>query len=292
MRIGTRGSALALAQAGWVADRAGPRRASWWRSPPPATGREGWVTSRDGSPSWSRRCSTAGSTSRCIRPRTFRPSWPTDSSWWRSRPRADPRDALCGAADLDALPAGRAGRYEQPATRGAAAARRPDLEVRELRGNVDTRLRKLAAGEADAIVLAAAGLVAARPPARDRRDARRAGAGGRPGRAGHRGAGAGSTLAALAAVHDARRRRVRARRAGPRRPARRELQHPGGRVRAGARRGDARAAGVGRAAGRIGVDRGCGARRRPPRSAAWWPSGCSRWARRSCFARAEQVATA
>ena len=35
---------------------------------------------------------------------------------------------------------------------------RPDLEVVELRGNVDTRLRKLAAGEVDAIVLAAAGL--------------------------------------------------------------------------------------------------------------------------------------
>ena len=35
---------------------------------------------------------------------------------------------------------------------------RPDLEVVELRGNVDTRLRKLAAGEVDALVLAAAGL--------------------------------------------------------------------------------------------------------------------------------------
>ena len=35
---------------------------------------------------------------------------------------------------------------------------RPDLEVVELRGNVDTRLRKLDAGEVDAIVLAAAGL--------------------------------------------------------------------------------------------------------------------------------------
>ena len=36
---------------------------------------------------------------------------------------------------------------------------RPDLEVVPLRGNVDTRLRKLDAGDADAIVLAAAGLV-------------------------------------------------------------------------------------------------------------------------------------
>jgi hydroxymethylbilane synthase len=42
--------------------------------------------------------------------------------------------------------------------RAQLLAARPDLEVCELRGNVDTRLRKLAAGEADVIVLAAAGL--------------------------------------------------------------------------------------------------------------------------------------
>ena len=37
-------------------------------------------------------------------------------------------------------------------------ALRPDLEIHPLRGNVDTRLRKLEAGEYDAIILAAAGL--------------------------------------------------------------------------------------------------------------------------------------
>jgi len=42
--------------------------------------------------------------------------------------------------------------------RAALLALRPDLAIRELRGNVDTRLRKLAEGEHDAIVLAAAGL--------------------------------------------------------------------------------------------------------------------------------------
>ncbi len=51
--------------------------------------------------------------------------------------------------------------------RAQLLAARPDLEVVELRGNVDTRLAKRAAGEVDALVLAAAGLdrlaAAARP---------------------------------------------------------------------------------------------------------------------------------
>ena len=46
--------------------------------------------------------------------------------------------------------------------RSQLLAWRPDLEVRELRGNVDTRLRRLADGDYDALVLAAAGLRAAR----------------------------------------------------------------------------------------------------------------------------------
>jgi hydroxymethylbilane synthase len=73
-------------------------------------------------------------------------------------PRADPRDVLCGAASLDELADG--ARVGTSSLRRAAQlrARRPDLMVSELRGNVDTRLRKLAGGEADAIVLAAAGL--------------------------------------------------------------------------------------------------------------------------------------
>ena len=73
--------------------------------------------------------------------------------------RADPRDALCGAASLAELPRG-ARRWAPRSLRRRSQllALRPDLEVRELRGNVDTRLRKLADGDYDAIVLAAAGL--------------------------------------------------------------------------------------------------------------------------------------
>ena len=72
--------------------------------------------------------------------------------------RADARDAFCGAAGLAALPDGaRVGTASLRRTAQLRAAR-PDIEVVELRGNVDTRLRKLAEGQADALVLALAGL--------------------------------------------------------------------------------------------------------------------------------------
>jgi hydroxymethylbilane synthase len=73
-------------------------------------------------------------------------------------PRADARDAFCGAAGLAALAEGaRVGTASLRRTAQLRAAR-PDLEVVEVRGNVDTRLRKLAEGQADALVLALAGL--------------------------------------------------------------------------------------------------------------------------------------
>jgi hydroxymethylbilane synthase len=73
--------------------------------------------------------------------------------------RGDPRDAVCGPyPSLAAIPAG--ARVGTSSARRAAllAELRPDVLVVPLRGNVDTRLAKLDAGEADAIVLAAAGL--------------------------------------------------------------------------------------------------------------------------------------
>ena len=72
--------------------------------------------------------------------------------------REDPLDALCGAASLDELPSGAAVGTASLRRRAQLAALRPDLEVRELRGNVDTRLGRFAAGDYDAIVLATAGL--------------------------------------------------------------------------------------------------------------------------------------
>jgi len=73
-------------------------------------------------------------------------------------PRADVRDRLIGAESLAALPP--APRVGTSSPRRAAQVRRarPDAEVVLFRGNVDTRLAKLAAGEADATLLASAGL--------------------------------------------------------------------------------------------------------------------------------------
>lgn len=73
--------------------------------------------------------------------------------------RADPRDSVCGSAALEDLPEGAVVGTASLRRRAQLLALRPDLEVREVRGNVDTRLARLADGSFDALVLAAAGLV-------------------------------------------------------------------------------------------------------------------------------------
>ena len=72
--------------------------------------------------------------------------------------RADPRDAICGAASLEDLPAGAVVGTSSLRRRAELLALRPDLDVRDIRGNVDTRLKRLADGDVDALVLAQAGL--------------------------------------------------------------------------------------------------------------------------------------
>ncbi len=72
--------------------------------------------------------------------------------------RADARDTLCGPGSLDALADGAVVGTASLRRRAQLLAARPDLDVREARGNVDTRLRRLAEGELEAIVLAGAGL--------------------------------------------------------------------------------------------------------------------------------------
>ena len=76
-------------------------------------------------------------------------------------PRGPVADALVArdADSFDALPQGARVATGSMRRRAMLLAARPDLEVVEIRGNVDTRLAKLAAGEADALVLAHAGLV-------------------------------------------------------------------------------------------------------------------------------------
>ena len=75
-------------------------------------------------------------------------------------PRADARDAFLSTrhASLATLPHGARVGTSSQRRQCLLRATRPDLEIVSLRGNVDTRLRKLDAGDYDAIVLAAAGL--------------------------------------------------------------------------------------------------------------------------------------
>lgn len=75
--------------------------------------------------------------------------------------REDPRDAFVSNdfASLDALPAGSVVGTSSLRRECQLRERRPDLEIRFLRGNVNTRLRKLDEGEYRAIILASAGLI-------------------------------------------------------------------------------------------------------------------------------------
>ncbi len=74
-------------------------------------------------------------------------------------PREDPRDCLIGpAATLASLPKGAVVGTSSLRRRAQVLAARPDVKAVTFRGNVQTRLRKLAEGEAQATILAAAGL--------------------------------------------------------------------------------------------------------------------------------------
>lgn len=72
--------------------------------------------------------------------------------------RADVRDRLIGADSIDAIPHGATLGTSAPRRRAQMLRLRPDLKVELLRGNVQTRLAKLERGEVDATLLAAAGL--------------------------------------------------------------------------------------------------------------------------------------
>jgi hydroxymethylbilane synthase len=75
-------------------------------------------------------------------------------------PREDPRDALLSpvAGSIDSLPHGARIGTSSPRRRALLLHRRPDLEIVEFRGNVGTRLAKLAAGDVHGTMLAVAGI--------------------------------------------------------------------------------------------------------------------------------------
>jgi hydroxymethylbilane synthase len=74
------------------------------------------------------------------------------------RPRLYVEDKLIGAESIDELKEGAVVGTSSPRRAAQLLAARPDLRIVPLRGNVDTRLKKLDAGEVDATILSAAGL--------------------------------------------------------------------------------------------------------------------------------------
>jgi hydroxymethylbilane synthase len=162
IRLGTRGSALALAQAHWVAERlldevelvpittSGDERAE--RGTPEVTDKSRFVKEIE-------EALLAGDVDLAVHSAKDVPSELPDGLAIVGVPeRADARDALCGADSLEELAQGAAVGTASLRRRATLLALRPDLDVRDLRGNVDTRLGRLADGSFDAIVLAQAGL--------------------------------------------------------------------------------------------------------------------------------------
>jgi hydroxymethylbilane synthase len=155
LRLGTRGSALALAQARWVAERLGAEIVEITTA--------GDVQRALGDKSrWTgaiERALVDGEIDVAVHSAKDVPGELADGTGIVAvPPRVDPRDVLVGAPSLEALPEGARVGTSALRRRAQLLAVRPDLRVVELRGNVDTRLGKLARGEVDALVLAAAGL--------------------------------------------------------------------------------------------------------------------------------------
>jgi hydroxymethylbilane synthase len=157
LRIGTRSSALALAQAGTVAEAIGVARpVELVRSTDRPTGglddKSRWVSGIE-------QALLAGEIDLAVHSAKDLPvDLPDGLAVIGAPTRADARDVLCGADSLAGLAAGARVGTSSLRRMAQILAARPDLDVRECHGNVDTRLRKLAAGDYEAIVLAAAGL--------------------------------------------------------------------------------------------------------------------------------------
>jgi hydroxymethylbilane synthase len=169
IRIGTRGSPLALAQARMVATAL--RDAHGWGPelieivPITTTGdivRDRPLAEIGGKGLWTKEldaCLADGRTDMSVHSmkdvETFRPE---ELAVAAMLPRASVCDRLVGAHSLADLPEGARIGTSSPRRAAQLLARRPDLVIVPIRGNVETRLRKLDMGEADATLLAAAGL--------------------------------------------------------------------------------------------------------------------------------------
>jgi hydroxymethylbilane synthase len=157
IRIGTRGSALALAQADSVGERLGDA----YEVVTVTTDGDRGVAIGDKS-RWTsalERALLADEIDLAVHSAKDVPAEVADGLELVAFPaRADPRDAICGAGALAELPAGALVGTSSLRRAAQIRALRDDLAIVEVRGNVDTRLRKLAGGECDALVLAVSGL--------------------------------------------------------------------------------------------------------------------------------------
>ncbi|NDC62495.1 MAG: hydroxymethylbilane synthase [Planctomycetia bacterium] len=171
IRVGTRASALARTQTGWVVDRL--REAS-------AAGHPGFVIETIATQGDARadvpvsriggdgvfvreleRALLDGRIDAAVHSLKDMPTAETPGLVLASVPRrATPFDVLVGRLQptLESLPPGAVVGTSSIRRVVQVRALRPDLEIRDIRGNVDTRLRRLDAGDYDALVLAGAGL--------------------------------------------------------------------------------------------------------------------------------------
>jgi hydroxymethylbilane synthase len=169
LRLGTRGSALALAQARKVA--AAIETAQRWP--------DGWVqivtvtTTGDkvqdrplaeigGKALWTKeldRALLAGEVDFCVHSmKDVESVRPREIHIAAVRPRGDVRDRIIGAESIDKLKQGAVVGTSSPRRAAQLKRLRPDLEIVPIRGNVETRLKKVESGEVDATLLASAGL--------------------------------------------------------------------------------------------------------------------------------------
>jgi len=169
LKLGTRGSALALAQARKVA--AAIETAQRWPEglvelvPMTTTGdqvQDRPLAEIGGKGLWTKELDRAllnGEVQFCVHSmKDVESVRPAEIHIAAMRPRGDVRDRIVGAESIEAL--------EQGAVVGTSSARRaaqllrlrPDLKIVPLRGNVETRLKKVESGAVDATLLAAAGL--------------------------------------------------------------------------------------------------------------------------------------
>jgi hydroxymethylbilane synthase len=169
LRLGTRGSALALAQARKVASaiEAAQRWPEGWVEIVTVTTTGDQIQDRPlaeigGKALWTKeldRALLAGEVDFCVHSmKDVESVRPREIHIASVRPRGDVRDRIIGAESIDKLKEGAVVGTSSPRRAAQVRRLRPDVQIVPIRGNVETRLKKVESGEVDATLLASAGL--------------------------------------------------------------------------------------------------------------------------------------